>query len=245
MVYAVNPPGLVLNLHNNSTGSITVKGGTFVNCDPATGDDANPDDTFVAPGYKSVKISPDPAPYGTFEVVPDVVEINGVLWATGNVGAAGTFVAYGERGMQYQYGSKVGLPLDEVISSLSPVTLPSSDWDMVNNNPCPDGYVIPTKAQFNTLLEADKVDYAWVTTPVNGAEFTDKTSQEKIFLPAVQYRNSTAAVTGSTNGYYWCSDVVSGIDYRQYLYLYEASEPKMSNTQPSAELAQSVRCVAE
>lgn len=44
----------VLNLKNNSNASIQCKGGTFVNYNPADGDDAM-GGTFVAEGYKSVQ----------------------------------------------------------------------------------------------------------------------------------------------------------------------------------------------
>lgn len=57
-----------LNVQNGAPGTITVYGGTFKNYDPATGDDAN-GDTFVATGYSSVKVSDDPTPNGTYEVV--------------------------------------------------------------------------------------------------------------------------------------------------------------------------------
>ena len=43
----------VLNLQNGTSGTITVKGGTFVNYDPSTGDD-NLGGNFVADGYKVV-----------------------------------------------------------------------------------------------------------------------------------------------------------------------------------------------
>ena len=43
----------VLNQDNNTRGTITVKGGTFVNYDPSKGDD-NLGGSFVADGYKVV-----------------------------------------------------------------------------------------------------------------------------------------------------------------------------------------------
>ena len=57
-----------LNVQNGAPGTITVYGGTFKNYDPATGDD-NKGGTFVASGYSSVKVSDDPTPNGTYEVV--------------------------------------------------------------------------------------------------------------------------------------------------------------------------------
>ena len=57
----------VLNQDNNTRGTITVKGGTFVNYDPSKGDD-NLGGSFVADGYKVVT-----SPHGTdtwYTVVP-------------------------------------------------------------------------------------------------------------------------------------------------------------------------------
>ena len=48
----------VLNLQNTSTGSFQVSGGTFINYDPATGDD-HLGGTFVASGYVSYKSAED------------------------------------------------------------------------------------------------------------------------------------------------------------------------------------------
>ena len=44
----------VLNLQNGTSGTITVKGGTFVNYNPSTGDDHDQPTNFVADGYKVV-----------------------------------------------------------------------------------------------------------------------------------------------------------------------------------------------
>ena len=51
---AYNGKYYVLNLQNKSTGSFQVSGGTFINYDPATGDD-NLGGTFVSSGYVSYK----------------------------------------------------------------------------------------------------------------------------------------------------------------------------------------------
>lgn len=54
--YAYRNSYYVLNQNNNS-GTITVKGGTFVNYDPSKGDD-NLGGNFVADGYKVVTETP-------------------------------------------------------------------------------------------------------------------------------------------------------------------------------------------
>lgn len=59
----------VLNLNDNSNAAINVYGGTFVNFDPSSSTTENPVKNFVASGYSSVKVSDDPTPNGTYEVV--------------------------------------------------------------------------------------------------------------------------------------------------------------------------------
>ena len=59
----------VLNLKDNSKAAINVYGGTFVNFDPSSSLTENPVKNFVADGYSSVKISDEPSPNGTYQVV--------------------------------------------------------------------------------------------------------------------------------------------------------------------------------
>ncbi len=65
----------VLNVQNGAPGTISVTGGTFENYDPAKGDDTGTPSTFLADGYKSVKVSNDPSPYGTYMVVAEDVSV--------------------------------------------------------------------------------------------------------------------------------------------------------------------------
>ena len=62
----------VLNLKDNSKAAINVYGGTFVNFDPSSSLTENPVKNFVADGYSSVKISKEPKPYGTYQVVKGI-----------------------------------------------------------------------------------------------------------------------------------------------------------------------------
>lgn len=65
----------LLNCHNTKFAEgkarINVTGGTFINYNPADGDDNAPEDSFLVEGYNSLKISDEPAPNGTYEVVSD------------------------------------------------------------------------------------------------------------------------------------------------------------------------------
>lgn len=66
--YAYNGFYYVLNQQNNNPGTITVKGGTFVNYDPSKGDD-NLGGNFVADGYKVISETHDSDVWYT--VVPE------------------------------------------------------------------------------------------------------------------------------------------------------------------------------
>ncbi len=70
----------VVNVQNGENGvanpgTISIKGGVFENYDPSWGDDTGTPSTFVADGYKSVQVSTEPSPYGTFMVVADKVNV--------------------------------------------------------------------------------------------------------------------------------------------------------------------------
>ena len=90
----------VLNQNNGTPGTITVKGGTFVNYDPSTGDD-NLGGSFVAPGYSVItetKANGDKwftvvkgtgATVGTQEALENAISGNNV--ATAKLTTAGTY----------------------------------------------------------------------------------------------------------------------------------------------------------
>lgn len=61
----------VLNLKDGSQAAIHVYGGTFVNFDPSSSMTENPVKNFVVATSTTVKISDQPAPNGTYEVVPE------------------------------------------------------------------------------------------------------------------------------------------------------------------------------
>ena len=61
----------VLNLKDGSEAAINVYGGTFVNFDPSNSITENPVKDFVVEGSTVVKISDEPTPNGTYEVVQE------------------------------------------------------------------------------------------------------------------------------------------------------------------------------
>ena len=86
----------VLNKNNGTSQStITVTGGTFINYDPSTGDD-NHGGSFVATGYKSTKVSDNPATYVVTKVgvtpVTTVAELQKVLNEAAKAGAGNSII---------------------------------------------------------------------------------------------------------------------------------------------------------
>ena len=138
------------------------------------------------------------------------VEINGVRWATRNVAAPGTFAARPEDpGMLFQWNRQRGWT----------VTGEAADWDDSRprgtmwereNDPCPEGWRVPTGEELQSLYNAGSV---WTTqNGVNGRVFGSGRNQ--VFLPAVGWRRSSP---GSLNlaglvGCYWSSTHHSATD---------------------------------
>jgi len=94
------------------------------------------------------------------------VTINGVTWATRNVGAPGTFVENEtDPGLCFQWNSKIGwypdtTKLGQPGNSTPEGKVWNNDWKgngAVNwqseNNPCPKGWRVPTNEEFESLFE--------------------------------------------------------------------------------------------
>ena len=126
----------------------------------------------------------------------DGVEINGLIWATRNVDAPGTFAANPEdAGMFYQWNSAVGW------SSTDPlVSTNGSSWNgswngngatvwETTNNVCPADWRVPTIDDMKILFDDKKISDEWIQkNGVYGAKLTDKISGNSIFMPASGYR---------------------------------------------------------
>jgi uncharacterized protein (TIGR02145 family) len=111
------------------------------------------------------------------------VVINGVKWATRNVGEKGKFVY-----SQEQHGIDYTL------------------WDA--QNACPVGWRLPTRNEINLLLDKEKVSNKWIIqSGINGYLFTDKITGATLFLPAAGgHDGNTGTLDHKGNaGYYWSS----------------------------------------
>jgi uncharacterized protein (TIGR02145 family) len=156
------------------------------------------------------------------EDIPESVEINGVRWATCNVDDPGTFAANPESpGMFYQWNRKKAWSATGCVTGWD-TRIPAGDSWEKENDPSPDGYRVPTLAEIETLLDTDKVSNKWTTQKgVNGRKFTDKTTGNSIFLPAVGNRSGSDGelYNDGVYGFYWSSTAYEDYeDYASYLY---------------------------
>jgi uncharacterized protein (TIGR02145 family) len=110
------------------------------------------------------------------------VEINGIKWATRNVGEIGTFVVNPKQdGNHYTWEEAQAV--------------------------CPTGFRLPTRAEIDKLVNKSKVTNEWTTLDgVRGRRFTDIANGNSIFLPAAGYRFYSGAIEYvGTGGNYWSS----------------------------------------
>jgi uncharacterized protein (TIGR02145 family) len=145
----------------------------------------------------------DPSPNG------DYVIINGIKWATRNVDMPGTFAARPEdAGKFYQWNRKTAWnTIDETVSGWSDTYAAGTTWEKAND-PSPAGWRVPTSAEQRTLGDTEKVTREWTTqNGVSGYKFTDKTTNNSLFLPAAGNRGGSVGTLFSAGsyGYYWNS----------------------------------------
>lgn len=137
--------------------------------------------------------------------IDEGVVINGVKWATRNVDAFGHFAATPEAlGKIYQWNRPTAWAATGTVTDWDVTAITGNSWEAAND-PSPAGWRVPTGYEIQSLLDATKVDNAWVTTPVNGQLFTDKATSATLFLPAAGYRYDGTLYGAGTIGYYWGS----------------------------------------
>ena len=126
----------------------------------------------------------------------DGVVINGVRWATRNVDAPGTFAATPESaGMFFQWNRRRGWDRVEWDDS-NPA---GTSWTR-ENDPCPQGWRVPTENELRSLMDADS---EWTTrNGVYGRYFGS--TPHRIFLPAVNVYNYSEEFQTQSGGY-WSS----------------------------------------
>ena len=194
--------------------------------------------------------------------IPDVpqsgVEINGVRWASRNVAAPAAFAAGPtEAGMFFQWGSATGWSAEDPLVSSDGGTTWNTDpaaggeW-MAANDPCPEGWRMPTAQDFKKLCNEVSVTSEWVAesaeTPA-GRTFTDLATGNSIFLPAAGYRHYTAGERyyAGRFGYYWTDEAAEPTEESDYngVGCVEFNRGYVAASRGDRNMGYSVRCVAK
>jgi uncharacterized protein (TIGR02145 family) len=145
------------------------------------------------------------------------VEIDGIIWATRNVDAPGTFAAgTKDAGMFYQWNRKKGWnATDKEVEGWDNSAAEGTEWER-ENDPCPEGWRVPTADELRALRSAPSVRVAADNSDnpyfgVAGYIFgTDDAAGYNpamhVFLPAAGSR-STAGTLANVGraGRYWSS----------------------------------------
>ncbi|MDR1678711.1 MAG: leucine-rich repeat domain-containing protein [Prevotellaceae bacterium] len=146
--------------------------------------------------------------------VPELecVEIAGVCWAKYNVDAPGTFTNNPEdAGMFYQWNRIVGWSVTNPLVASDGSSWNSSwtggsatEWEAVNN-PCPNGFRVPTETEIQSLVLAPN---QWETNPAGRTFVGD--NGDTIFLPIAGYRIALGTLNSPNGGFYWGSTISIG-----------------------------------
>ncbi|MDR1698537.1 MAG: fibrobacter succinogenes major paralogous domain-containing protein, partial [Prevotellaceae bacterium] len=177
---------------------------------------------------------------GNFTATGGGITINGITWATRNVGAPGTFVAspedYGEY-YQWNKGTTGFLLYDDYYAS---AYAEGNAW-LPENDPCPAGWRVPTDAEFDNLIAS--TDHSWTSSNgVNGYRFG--CGSNSLFLPAAGGRSGSDGSIGYAGslGYYWSS---TPYDSHGAHGLYFSSGYVYTSYFSNRAYGHSVRCVTE
>ena len=187
---------------------------------------------------------------------PATVTIGGVQWASYNVGDPGTVVASlpsaltdtraASHGKFYQWNRKVAWATPGSASRWDTSTPSGSTWEEANN-PCPKGFVVPSKAQWDALIAACNATYmsgSWSLSNYGYLTLTDKTnSANKLEFPAVGYRHNTDGVleNAGTWGNYWSSNQQDSL----YAYYMGFNSSSVNTDWGNRRSGYSVRCVRQ
>ena len=176
------------------------------------------------------------------------VEINGVKWAKCNVDMPGTFAAKPEAaGMFYQWNRKTGWSsTDPMINSNGGTTWDSSIptgicWEKAND-PCPTGWRVPTKEEFESLIASGS---HWTTeNGVVGRIFGSE--DKKVFFPAAGYRygSSGSAIVMGYISACWSSTLYTDFGEDAFSMSFTDGDAVIS-TYYSRNYGFPMRCVAE
>lgn len=180
------------------------------------------------------------------------VVINGVKWATRNVGKPGSFAAKPEStGMLYQWNSKVAWSATDLAEGVE-ITgwnktwyggyeIPSVDdkWQPTND-PCPVGWRVPTVEELQKLIE---INSDWTT--INGIMgLLFGSGENTIFIPASGARRHSGGQFESDPSGYWSISSVFD-EYRASFLIFGDNENATISDAGMRGNAMCIRCVAK
>jgi uncharacterized protein (TIGR02145 family) len=164
------------------------------------------------------------------ETTDQGVVINGVKWAARNVDRPGTFAKNSRSvGMYYQWGRSVGWSITDPLKAYDAdgKKIKAASWNsafyegdswLPENDPCPAGWRVPTREEFEKLCDEGKVTRETIGLTERkkdeyggaifaGLKFTDKATGNSIFLPTSGGRGGTDSQLGrqGSTGFYWSS----------------------------------------
>ncbi|MBQ8694620.1 MAG: DUF1566 domain-containing protein [Bacteroidaceae bacterium] len=168
---------------------------------------------------------------------------SGLKWATCNVGASspkdyGNYYAWGETTTKSSYTEDNSTTFCKDMSDIGG----NATYDVARKQ-WGSTWRLPTKAEFDELLDEDNCTWTWTTFDgVNGYRVTGANGNS-IFLPAAGYRGGTWLFNDGSYGEYWSSTPhESNTNYAYDLYFRSGYHYTSSS---SREYGQSVRPVCE
>ena len=185
----------------------------------------------------------------TVRVLNYGARIGYAIWATHNVDAPGTFAQNPrDAGMFFQWNRRVGWSFEDPLVNSDGGTAwdssvpTSTSWERAND-PCPEGWRVPTQVELQSLADAPSV---WqnpnqMTGELGGLYLG--TAPNRIFLPAADYRSNNTGASGGMGGNYWSSTYSSNENASYLRFNFLANSGSMHES--SRAFGFSVRCVAE
>ena len=139
------------------------------------------------------------------------VIINGIKWATRNVNDPGTFTSESEdAGMFYQWNRKTAISSKGSVSDWNKTNPAGTNWTK-SNDPCPNGWRLPTEAELQALIKSTG---DW-RIKNNSIGYLFGTAPNQIFLPFAGYRDYFYAgklELVNRSGGYWSSSQYDNTD---------------------------------
>ena len=172
--------------------------------------------------------------------VPPAVKINGVVWAMYNVDAFGTFAPTPESaGCFYQWNRPKAWAATGDVTGWDGTTPTGTTWEAAND-PCPNGWRVPTSGELESLVDAGSF---WATDGVTSGRVFG-TAPNQIFLPAVGWRvDSAGSSYAGSEGCYWSS--TKSYSNEAYSLCFSSSSNAYVEGDTFRFCGFSVRCVAE